>query len=125
MAAQCEPRVRHQSGAAIIELNGTINGQAEQALGAAYDLATASGPSRIVLAFGGTEYINSTGIALIVGLLARARKEGRPVAAYGLNEHYRELFEITRLADFMRIVGDEAAAVAAHESKTAAENAKV
>ena len=113
MAAQCEPRVRHQSGAAIIELNGTINGQAEGALGSAYDAAVAAGPSRIVLGFGGTEYINSTGIALIVGLLARARKEGRPVAAFGLTEHYRELFEITRLADFMTIAPDEAAALEA------------
>ncbi len=112
MTEQCEPRVRHEAGAAIIELNGTINAQAEAAIGAAYEEAVARGPSRIVLGFGGTDYINSTGIALIVGLLARARKEGRPVAAYGLTEHFRELFEITRLADFMRIVPDEASALA-------------
>ena len=113
MAAQCEPRVRHAGETAIIELNGTINGQAEAALGKAYDEAVAGGAARLALGFGGTEYINSTGIALIVGLLARARKDGRPVAAYGLTEHYRELFEITRLADFMRIAKDEAAALEA------------
>ncbi len=48
-------------------------------------------------------YINSTGIALIVGLLGRARADGVPVSACGLTDHYREIFEITRLSDFMTI----------------------
>ncbi len=32
--------------------------------------------------------------------------------AAGLSDHYREIFEITRLADFMRIFPDERAALA-------------
>ena len=63
--------------------------------------------------FGQVDYINSTGIALIVGLLARARTEHRSVQACGLSSHYRHIFEITRLADFLRIVPDEPAALAA------------
>ena len=61
----------------------------------------------MVLDFAGVTYMNSTGIALIVGLLARARKNGQTLAARGLSEHYREIFEITRLADFMTILDDE------------------
>ena len=38
---------------------------------------------------------------------ARARAQGRPVSACGLSEHYREIFEITRLSDFMTILADE------------------
>jgi anti-anti-sigma factor len=63
--------------------------------------------------FSGTEFINSSGIALIVGILARARKQSRPVAAYGLSDHYREIFEVTRLADFMGLYQDEQSAIAA------------
>ena len=59
------------------------------------------------------EYINSTGIALLVSLLGKARRDGRPVTAWGLTDHYREIFEITRLADFMEVVTDEHAARAA------------
>ena len=33
------------------------------------------------------------------------------MTAYGLTDHYREIFEITRLADFMAIVADEETAV--------------
>ncbi len=51
--------------------------------------------------------MNSTGIALIVGLLARARTNGQTLSVRGLTPHYREIFEITRLADFMTIVDEE------------------
>ena len=60
-------------------------------------------PQKVELNFSGVDYINSTGIALIVGLLARARAAHRPIAAVGLSEHYREIFTITRLSDFMEI----------------------
>jgi anti-anti-sigma regulatory factor len=39
-----------------------------------------------------------------VGLLARARTNGQVLSARGLSEHYRQIFEITRLADFMTIL---------------------
>ena len=58
---------------------------------------------------GGVGYINSTGIALVVRLLADARRDGRTVRAIGLTEHYREIFRITRLSDFMEIVEGDAA----------------
>jgi anti-sigma B factor antagonist len=57
-----------------------------------------------VLDFSNVEYINSTGIAVIVGLLARARANRQTLSARGLSEHYRQIFEITRLSDFMTIL---------------------
>jgi len=50
-------------------------------------------------------------IALIVGLLAKARASGIEMRAFGLSPHYREIFEITRLADFLAINPDEESAV--------------
>jgi anti-anti-sigma factor len=65
------------------------------------------GAGSVALNFERADYINSTGIALIVGLLAQARKSGLEVKAFGLSEHYREIFEITRLSDFMTIADNE------------------
>jgi anti-anti-sigma factor len=70
----------------------------------AYERASAGGAPAIRLDFSDVGYINSTGIALIVRLLAEARRDHRTVQATGLTEHYREIFRITRLADFMTIV---------------------
>lgn len=111
MATSESPAVRLRDGVAVIDLSGDVNRGAEDALEAAWTRATGERPDAVVLNFEGAGYINSTGIALIVGLLARARAAGLEVRAYGLTPHYREIFEITRLADFLAINPDEDSAV--------------
>lgn len=106
-----EVHVRHLASLAILDLAGDITGQAEPALREAHDEASARDPAAVLLNFSAVGYINSTGIALLVGLLARARDEQRRVIAYGLTEHYAEIFRITRLSDFMSIQQDEEAAI--------------
>jgi len=103
--------VRRRDGVAVIDLAGDVNRAAEETLEAAWTQAVAEQPGAVVLNFEGAGYINSTGIAVIVGLLARARAAGIEVRAYGLTSHYREIFEITRLADFMAINPDEDSAL--------------
>jgi len=110
---QLEAHVRHEHGAAIIDLHGEIHAGAEETLNAAYATAESSDPEAILLNFTDIGYINSTGIALIVGLLSQARKSGRRLLACGLSEHYVEIFQITRLADYMRLFADEASALSA------------
>jgi anti-sigma B factor antagonist len=105
--------VRRRAGASVVDLQGQIDMAADGPLGAAYAEAAAQGPGPIVLNFEHVDYINSTGIALIVGLLARARTERRAISACGLIDHYREIFQITRLSDFMEIHPDEDSAAGA------------
>jgi anti-anti-sigma factor len=103
--------VRFQDGTAVVDLPPQIDQTAEEALNDAYAAAAAQGARTVLLNFRGVDFLSSTGIALIVGILARARKDGRAITAAGLSEHYREIFEITRLADFMKIYADESAAL--------------
>jgi anti-anti-sigma factor len=109
---------RRQGETAILDLSGEINSFADSALNAAYTEAVHDEPTAVVLNFSDVTYINSTGIALIVGLLAQARKAHRKIIAYGLTEHYQQIFEITRLSDFMNIHSDEADALADTVSTT-------
>jgi anti-anti-sigma factor len=112
-----EASVRRRNGTAILDLRGELDAPGEDALHGAYTAAVESSPARVVLNFGGVSYINSKGIALIVGLMARARQQGRRLTAYGLSDHYREIFTITRLADYMSIYPDEAAALAVESDR--------
>ena len=93
----------------LVRLTGDLNGRADETLANAYAQVAALGPRRVSLDFGQVGFINSTGIALVVRLLAEARRDGRTVRALGLTEHYREIFRITRLSDFMEIVEGDAA----------------
>ncbi len=81
------------------------------AVNRAYEEAVNHRLQAIALNFNEVSYINSTGIALIVSILARARRDGIPLLTYGLSAHYLEIFEITRLIDFLQVVPDEAAAI--------------
>ncbi len=102
--------VRTDGNARVIELGGQIDARAEGPLLEAWGRA-APGAERVVLDFGSTEYINSTGLAVIVQLLARARADRCEVHAFGLTDHYREIFQITRLSDFVTLHADRAAAL--------------
>ncbi len=110
-AKHLEASVRHLAGAAVFDLDGEINGFGEETLNAAYSEVEAKDPEVILLNFEGVDYINSTGIALIVSLLARARASKRRLLAYGLSDHYVEIFKVTRLSDFIGIYPDEKSAV--------------
>jgi len=104
-ATEFGAEVRHEGGGAVLDLTGNVSAGAEQKLLEVY--AKTSGKPVVILDFSNVDYINSTGIALIVGLLASARTAGQEVQARGLAEHYREIFRITRLSDFMTILDDE------------------
>jgi anti-anti-sigma factor len=106
-----EVTVRRHGDAAILDLVGQVNALAQQSLAAAADEALGDEPRRIVLNFCDVAFINSTGIAMVVGLMGRARAAHVKVEAFGLSDHFREIFEITRLIDFMTIHHDEAAAL--------------
>jgi anti-anti-sigma factor len=89
-----------------LRLRGDIDLAADAALSGAYARVAELGARQVTLDFGDVGYVNSTGIALIVRLLAEARRDGREVHAHGLTPHYREIFRITRLSDYV-VLDDE------------------
>jgi anti-anti-sigma factor len=103
--------VRREPAGAVLDLRGEINGFSQEALDAAYAEAEAKDPEALILNFEEVDYINSTGIALIVGLLAKARASKRKLLAYGLSDHYVEIFNITCLSDYIGVYPDEQSAL--------------
>ena len=103
MQSPLEAAVRADGGSTRIVLSGRIDRDGDGAMTRAWQEARELGSGEVILDFAATDYINSTGIALIVRLLAEARRVGRPVRASGLSEHYREIFRITRLSDFITL----------------------
>ncbi|TMB84701.1 MAG: anti-sigma factor antagonist [Chloroflexi bacterium] len=83
-AKSLEAQVRHQPRVAIIDLHGEINAFAEDVLNKAYAEAESRRAEVILLNFSDVDYINS----------------------------YVEIFQITRLVDFMSVFPDEKSALA-------------
>ncbi len=103
-----EAEVQVRAGIAVVSMRGDIDREAESGLASAY--LAADGAPVILLDFTSVGYINSTGIALIVRFLADGRRDRRELRACGLSPHYAEIFQLTRLSDYMRIFDDPASA---------------
>jgi len=103
-----------QDGAAsVLRIEGDVTSASETDLMAAYGLAVANGATAVVLDFSRLAYMNSGGIGLLVTLLVRAQRAGGRLVATGLSEHYRQIFELTRLDEAIEITDDLSQAVAA------------
>jgi anti-sigma B factor antagonist len=115
--AQIKMNVR-QAGqnASIIDVQGELTAFAEDVLMDAYNQATDGQVRAIILNFEGLEYMNSSGIGLLVTLLIRINREKQRLLTYGLSEHYRSIFQITRLDDAIAIHDSEQEAVRAANS---------
>jgi len=96
----------------IVDIRGEISAFAENALMDAYTQATSAGASVIILNLSGLEYMNSSGIGLLVTLLIRANRQKQRLLTYGLSEHYQKIFELTRLNEAIGIYKTEAEALA-------------
>lgn len=97
---------------AVLDIKGDVTNQAETALMDAYNKVCDSGARNVVLNFTGLEYMNSSGIGLLVTLLIRTKRQNQRLLAYGLTEHYRQIFELTQLNKAIGIFQDEPAALA-------------
>lgn len=101
----------------IIEIQGELTAFAEDALMAAYNQACGGAVRSILLNFEGLAYMSSSGIGLLVTLLIRAQRQQQQLLAYGLNEHYRHILELTRLNEAIALYPGEAEALAAVEAE--------
>jgi len=103
--------VRRHGSAALVDIKGDVTAGSEGVLMTAYeDVGSASA---VVLNFSGLSYMNSGGIGLLVTLLVRANRHAQTLLAYGLSDHYRQIFELTRLDEAIGIHDNEQAALRA------------
>ncbi len=98
------------NGVNIIDIQGDVNAQAENLLADAFSQASTKARA-VVLNFTGLEYMNSTGIGLLVTLLIRAQRQQIRLMAYGLSDHYQQIFELTRLNEAILLFPTEADAL--------------
>jgi len=97
-------------GVRVIDVVGEITAFSEKQISEAHGKA-GEGARAVILNFDGLDYMNSGGIGLLVTTLIRAQRSGHALRAYGLSEHYREIFSLTRLDEAIGIYEDEAAAI--------------
>ncbi|MCH1570819.1 MAG: STAS domain-containing protein [Longimicrobiales bacterium] len=66
-----------------------------------------SGDLKFVIDFANTDYIDSSGLGVLVSLSKKIREQGGELRLSSLNEDLRTLFELTKLDTLFRIADDK------------------
>jgi len=95
---------------AVLRFSGDISSTSKDSVLGAWQ--SVSGNSPVLLDFSKVDYINSSGIALIIQILMEADKTGRKVAAFGLTPHFQKVFTMVGIAKYAGLYKDEPTATA-------------
>ncbi|RSL18677.1 anti-anti-sigma factor [Edaphobacter aggregans] len=68
---------------------------------------------RILLDFSRVEYLNSSGIALIIQMMIAASKRGQTIQTFGLTAHFQKVFTMVGITKYTTLHPDETTACAA------------
>jgi anti-anti-sigma factor len=97
----------------IIDIQGEVTSDAEDVFLRIFDQLVSHPIANILLNFSGMNFMNSSGIGLLITLLRKARSNDKSLFAYGLKDHFRQVFELTQLVSVIKIFRDEQEALSA------------
>lgn len=103
---------REREGVAIIDLVGDVTTFAEEKINSAYREVTNKGSRYVLLNFRQNDYINSAGIAILIGIVTEVNRNSQKLAVSGLSQHFQKIFRMVGLAQYAEIYQNEDEALA-------------
>jgi len=98
---------------AVLRFEGDIASTSKDAVLGAFQALPKETSKLILLDFSGVDYINSSGIALVIQLLIEASHAGQTVCAFGLSAHFTKVFTMVGITKYARLFPNQAEALAA------------
>ena len=96
---------------AILAFTGDISSASKDAILDGYR-ALGGEAHKVLLDFRGVEYINSSGIAIVIQMLLEAHKAAaRTIGIFGLTPHFNKVFTMVGVAKYAAMSPDEATAL--------------
>lgn len=112
MTKNVEVLTRLQGDVSVIDIRGDVTALAGQPIEEAYEGVTAAGATKILIVFAPDCYINSGGIAVLIGVLSQSKKKAQAVRMTGLTPHFQKIFAMVGLTKYAQICPSEHDAVA-------------
>lgn len=100
MSDEIQVSIRDQNGATVIDLVGDVTTFAEESINQAYQSASADGATIVIFNFRENDYINSAGIAILIGVVTEARKREQRLLMTGLSAHFQKIFRMVGLTQY-------------------------
>ena len=97
----------------VLRFEGDIASTSKEAVLGAYQALPKSAVKLILLDFTKVDYINSSGIALVIQLLIEASNSSQKVYAFGLSPHFVKVFTMVGITKYAGLFPSQAEALAA------------
>ena len=98
---------------AVLRFEGDIASTSRDAVLGAYQALPKDTARLVLLDFTKVDYINSSGIALVIQLLIEAASAGQKVYAFGLSAHFTKVFTMVGITKYAQLFASESEALAA------------
>jgi anti-sigma B factor antagonist len=100
-----------QTGSNVLALKGEIDLHVSPSVTSSLNEVIDKKPERLVVDLSDVSYIDSAGLAVLIGAMQRVEGYGGKFALTGLQETVRSIFEISRLDQVFQIFPDMDAAL--------------
>lgn len=103
MSQDMEINISEKSDVSIINISGDVTAVTGPRVEEAYNGVSNKGSLKIVLDFVGDNYLNSGGIAFLIGIAADSQGRGQVIRVAGLSDHFHKIFDMMGLTRYMEI----------------------
>lgn len=98
---------------AVLRYEGDISSNSKEAVLGTYQSLPKDTTKLVLLDFVKVDYINSSGIALVIQLLIEASNAGQKVYAFGLSPHFTKVFTMVGITKYAQLYASQDQALAA------------
>lgn len=105
--------VRKRDTVAIIDMKGEVTSFADETINSLVNTTIEEGFQKIVFNFTNVSYINSSGIAVLIGIVTSLANKGIASQVYGLTPHFKKIFRMIGLTQYVNVLSSEEDALAA------------
>jgi anti-anti-sigma factor len=103
--------VRKRDDVAILDMKGEVTSFADDTLNSLVKTTVEEGIQRVAFNFSDVSYINSSGIAVLIGIVTGFTNKGVSFNVYGLSSHFKKIFRMIGLTQYVNVFGSEDEAV--------------
>lgn len=96
----------------VIRFEGDISSTSREAVVGAYQGMSKEKVRILLLDFTRVDYINSSGIALVIQVMIEASAAGQKVHVFGLSAHFQKVFAMVGITKYAHLYPDQPTALA-------------
>ena len=99
--------ISQKDDVSILNIKGDVTSISGETIEDAYQKVSTAGAKKILLYFDKDGYINSGGIAILIGIASESRKKEQKIRITGLSPHFQKIFDMVGLTKYTDIFPTE------------------